>query len=196
MKQNVNAPVIWCLVLLMKVILIRSQVSPDATVLPTSCREVVYPTATNPIDCARVTRGDIGMVNDLMLDDDWDTVADVGGTPVNGFYDTILKQWVQSPTGPTSNPASMDSGNKLLPNELPGSCRYDINNFLFDPSCFNFLPDGTWNEAIVSETAKPVCVQLPSSPAQLVIERGNVGGIRYRLTFCSIFHLKPYFQGS
>jgi len=115
-------------VLLMKVILIRSQVSPDATVLPTSCREVVYPTATNPIDCARVTRGDIGMVNDLLPDDDWDTVADVGGTPVNGFYDTILKQWVQSPTGqnPSGNPVIPDSGKSLLPDELPGSCRWDM----------------------------------------------------------------------
>ena len=65
------------------------------------------------------------MVNDLLPDDDWDTVADVGGTPVNGFYDTILKQWVQSPTGqnPSGNPVIPDSGKSLLPDELPGSCR-------------------------------------------------------------------------
>ena len=122
MKGFVFSPGIRYLVLLLKVL--SSVSAQEPTLLPTSCREVVRSQATNPIECARVTRGDIGMLNDLELDPAWDTVAEVGTTPFNGYYDTILKQWVQSPHGGSSNNPLDSSGNKKLnPDELPGSCR-------------------------------------------------------------------------
>merc|ERR1712126_90508 len=117
-------PGIWCLVL--KMLSLPALFSSE-TLLPTSCREVVYPGADNPIECARVTRSDIGMINDHDLDMAWDTVGDVG-TVNNGYYDTILKQWVVAPSssGGFNIPVAADGGQTLDVNQLPGSCRWDM----------------------------------------------------------------------
>jgi len=125
MKRFVFTPGIWCLVLMMMMIL--PALFSSETLLPTSCREVVYPGADNPIECARVTRSDIGMINDLDLDMAWDTVGDVG-TVNNGYYDTILKQWVVAPSssGGFNIPVAADGGQTLDVNQLPGSCRWDM----------------------------------------------------------------------
>lgn len=103
--------------------------------LPQSCREVVYPAATNPIDCARVTRKQLGIGNQLELDQDWSTPQDVTKKPANQtiIYDTILKVWIAQPHVGTyvhnphsNNPMNADGASDFDPDMLPGSCRWDM----------------------------------------------------------------------
>jgi len=161
MKRFVFTPGIWCLVLMMMMSL--PALFSTETLLPTSCREVVLPWADNPIKCARVTRADIGMINDLDPDDAWDTVSDVG-TVNHGFYDTILNQWVvgPSPGAPWNMPHDAEGGKTLDVNKLPGSCRWDMersNRLGNDKACM--CPATKFNCAIGDREGKCWWHQIP-----------------------------------
>ena len=92
--------------------------------LPTNCREQVYSAASSPIECARVTRKDLGLAK-LTLQPEWQSpqaVQSSGGAT----YNTILNMWVD---GATSSQDGTVNGQQTIynkpfdPDLLPGACR-------------------------------------------------------------------------
>ena len=120
--------------------------------LPVSCRTVVNKAATNPLKCVMVTRTALG-IKGLELDPAWQQTSQLSADPQtdttnaqNGFYNDLLKQWVDNPAaGDNENPSVADAAKQLKPDSLPGACRYVvISVFLI------FLLDlgGIWKEVI------------------------------------------------
>jgi len=100
--------------------------------LPVSCRTVVNKAATNPLKCVMVTRSALG-IKGLELDPAWQQTSQLSADPQtdttnaqNGFYNDLLKQWVDNPAaGDSENPSVADAAKQLKPDSLPGACRWD-----------------------------------------------------------------------
>jgi len=101
--------------------------------LPTSCRTVVNPAATNPLQCVMVTRTALG-ISGLELDPAWQQTAQLSADAQtdttnnqDSFYNDLLKQWVNNPAASDgTNPSVADAAKQLLPDSLPGACRWDL----------------------------------------------------------------------
>jgi len=94
--------------------------------LSKNCKEEVLATATDPIQCARMTREALGLPS-LSLDNAWKTPTLVNDAANGVKFDTILNMWVSggaSTTGTVDNNAG-DQGNDFDPQKLPGTCRWD-----------------------------------------------------------------------
>jgi len=109
--------------------------------LPTSCRDVVYKEAENPLACSWVTRKQIGQEGLLNLDPfKWSNVAQLSADKYtdDNVYNDLLMSVVASPTdspgtpnptpkpeGTKQNPTLEHATNALNPDNLPGACKWD-----------------------------------------------------------------------
>ena len=145
--------------------------------LPTSCRDVVFKDAKNPLVCSQVTRKQIGQEGLLDLDPyHWANVAQLSEDKYteDNVYNDLLMSFVASPTEAPGHPANPPNGAKqnptlehadkpLNPDNLPGACRYNILS-VFICGYLSHVTGGTIRE--VTRDYRPACALPPSKPAQ------------------------------
>ena len=151
-------------------------------VIPTSCRDVVFKEAKNPLACTWVTRKQIGQEGLLNLDPyHWAKVSQLSQDKYTGdnVYNDLLMSVVATPTeapgtpnagdqpaganlnGAKQNPTLEHADKPLNPDNLPGACRYPVNLFIL--GCQSHFTGGTTRE--VTRVCQPVCALRPSKPA-------------------------------
>eukprot|EP00092_Neocalanus_flemingeri_P024467 GFUD01026534.1.p1 GENE.GFUD01026534.1~~GFUD01026534.1.p1 ORF type:complete len:312 (+),score=44.60 GFUD01026534.1:54-989(+) len=118
--------------LVISLLMVSTMLALSEAGLPISCRTVVYPTAASPLACVLVTRAQLDLPGLKLDTTKWGTVdqlsiqGETGGSGSGaGLYQDLLSSWVDDSSITNVNPEAADGGTALLPDQLPGACRWD-----------------------------------------------------------------------